>query len=609
MTERRKLFAIMIVASVLNIIAGIAVMTFVTDRYERTVHDANAHQIGAMLDRYVADTVWDSYSDTVALFASENAQQPDFRNLILNGQPEELNSFLPQILRSNSVTSGEVNVQGLTVYRSDGSILTSYNVEGDLAVPAELSGRLSEREGSDRLQRLVHYWSGDGAPQMSLIVPVGGLRLVGYLAVHTDPLHALSMADQRMGMDVIFHSATDGRVLTDLENYFLPEDVISSGAMLPLHFPDGELAFEAAVTWDVSETSKAMASMRFLSLSVLAGVIAIIGLVTIGLVFQLMRRIAHQEALAAEDALKASVEEENERREAEDEMRHEANEDRRRTMIEMADALDESVNGVVEALSTAATQIEGNAGELVDLSAMTTSRGQEVGQASLKASSDVQTVASASEELSASINEIGSQVTQASSVASDGVNHANLVGEKARAFDEATSRIGNVVDLIKSVAEQTNLLALNATIEAARAGEAGKGFAVVAAEVKTLASQTADATEEITTHIGTVQSASTEVVSAIDSITHIIGEISGISSEVSITVDEQRAATSEIAKSVSLAAGGAEGISSNISEVTDAAALTSNKASELRSASAELTGQAQTLRQEMKAFLEKLRAA
>lgn len=609
MNDRSKLFAILAVAAVLNCVAGIGVMAYVSKGYEEAVHAANTHQVGSVLNRYVADAAWDAYADAVAAVAAEIAQQQEVRGLVSAGDTAGLSETLPQMLRRNAITSGAVNVLGLTAYDANGAVIADYAVTGGVASPPALTGRLVAREGRDRLQQMSHTWTANGAPRMSLVVPVGGLRVVGYLALHTDPLHALMAADHRLGMAVTFLSPIDGRVLADPESYILPDTAIPAGATVPVSFPDGETAFDAAVNWDVRETTATMASMRVISSVVLFGVIALIGLATIGLVFQLMRRIARKEAEAAESAMQAKAAEEDGRRTAADAARVEAAAERRRNMIATADALDASVNGVVQALSAAATQIEGSAGALVELAATTTSRGREAGTASMNTSAEVQTAAAASEEVSVSINEIVNRVAQSARISGNAVGEAESVGAKVRALGEVTTRIGDVVDLIRAVAEQTNLLALNATIEAARAGEAGKGFAVVASEVKALASQTAKATEEIATQIGSVQAAVGDVVSAIDGITAIIREISGISSDVAYTVEEQRAATTEIASAVAKAATGAAGIAGNVSEVTEAAALTSDKASELRAAAGDLTAQAQTLRHEMNRFLEEQRAA
>ncbi|MGJ3262964.1 MAG: methyl-accepting chemotaxis protein [Salinarimonas sp.] len=608
MTEHKKLLAILVASAVLNCIAAVGVMSLVTSRYEGVVHQATAAQLGSMLDGYVSDAGSD-YARQVTALTTQIAQAAELRQAAGADDAAAASAVLPEMLRREAVTSGAVAISGLALYRPDGTLIAEHATTPGFASPADLPARLAGRSGATALEALRIDWSADGAPRLGIVVPVGGLRVVGYLAVHSDPLHALRAMDERLGLELAFLAAGGGRLLADFEGFSLPEGAVPASATLPIAAADGGTAFDVAVRWDVATSVATMVQARTFSLGLLVAVVAAVGLGTIALVFRLMRRIARAESAAAEAALQARLSEEEERRSVDEARAAEAAEARRREMMAMADALDASVAGVVQALSSAAVQIEGSAGGLVDLAATTTDRGRAAGEASERASADVQTVASASEELSLSISEIGGRVSQASEIAGSAVSEATAVGDKVRALGEATARISDVVELIDAIAAQTNLLALNATIEAARAGEAGKGFAVVAAEVKTLAAQTAKATEEITGQIGAVQGASGEVVDAIDGISRTIREISGISTQVAATVEQQRAATSEIARSVAQAAQGAVGIAGNVSEVTAAAAQTTDKAGELRTASSALTEQAERLRREMAAFLGKLRAA
>jgi methyl-accepting chemotaxis protein len=232
-----------------------------------------------------------------------------------------------------------------------------------------------------------------------------------------------------------------------------------------------------------------------------------------------------------------------------------------------------------------------------------------VASAAEETSVNVQTVSSGTEELSSSISEIGRQVITSAEIARKAVEEAGATDATMQGLAENASRISVVVDLIQVIASQTNLLALNATIEAARAGEAGRGFAVVASEVKSLANQTAKATDEIRSQIARMQEVTTSAVGAIQNIGQTIGEINEVTAAIAAAVEQQGAATREIARNIQHAAGGTSEVSSNIVGVSTASAEAGSAASEVLSASSALRREADLLRSEIDAFLTNIRAA
>ena len=188
------------------------------------------------------------------------------------------------------------------------------------------------------------------------------------------------------------------------------------------------------------------------------------------------------------------------------------------------------------------------------------------------------------------------------------MSEAERTNSTVHSLAEAAQKIGEVVQLINDIASQTNLLALNATIEAARAGEAGKGFAVVASEVKSLANQTAKATEEIAAQVTGIQQASGTAVDAIQAIGKIIAEIDEISTGIAAAVEEQGAATGEISRNVQEAAAGTQEVSTNIASVNAAAAETGQAAGAVLASADELNGHADRLKVEVDRFVAEVRA-
>jgi methyl-accepting chemotaxis protein len=286
-----------------------------------------------------------------------------------------------------------------------------------------------------------------------------------------------------------------------------------------------------------------------------------------------------------------------------------AKEERAKKVNILTTDFDASIGGVVQSVSSQATQMESSAQSLSATAEEATKQSTAVAAASEQAAANVQTVASAAEELTSSISEIGRQVAQSSKITASAVSEAERANQMVQGLVQASGKIGEVVALITDIANQTNLLALNATIEAARAGEAGKGFAVVAAEVKNLANQTARATEEIGAQISSVQTATHEAVQAIQTIGKTIGEINGIASTIAAAVEEQSAATKEIARNVEQAATGTQEVTSNIAGVSQAANDTGSAATQVLASARELSQQSESLKSVVTKFLANVKAA
>ncbi len=286
-----------------------------------------------------------------------------------------------------------------------------------------------------------------------------------------------------------------------------------------------------------------------------------------------------------------------------------AAEEKKQAMNQLADGFEKSVMGIVESVSSSATEMRTTAESMSSNAEETSRQATSVASAAEQASANVQTVAAAAEEMSSSIGEIARQVAQSSQITNAATAEAERTNETVQSLAAAAQKIGDVVNLISDIAEQTNLLALNATIEAARAGDAGKGFAVVASEVKSLANQTAKATDDIAQQIGEMQTVTGAAVGAIEGIAKTIGEINLIAETVASAVEEQGVSTKEIAANTQQASQGTHEVSESISGVTRAAADSGAAAQQVLTASDELSRRSEMLRGQVDQFLNQVRTA
>jgi methyl-accepting chemotaxis protein len=283
---------------------------------------------------------------------------------------------------------------------------------------------------------------------------------------------------------------------------------------------------------------------------------------------------------------------------------------RRAAAIEqMISAFRANVTEVVATVSEHVARMETTARTLSSIAGGADHDARAASASSDTTSSNIRTVAAAADELGASIREISEKALQAKGTVERASEMALSANEGIGQLSDGTKRIGDVVKLIRDIAAQTNLLALNATIEAARAGEAGRGFAVVASEVKTLATETATATEDISAQIGAIQLSTAEAVGAIGSIGDVMGEVSRFAVGIAAAVEQQSAATQEIARNIQAAAGGAHELAGGMANLTDAIRETNYSAASVLEASQALTAQASELEEAVDAFLANVAAA
>jgi methyl-accepting chemotaxis protein len=282
----------------------------------------------------------------------------------------------------------------------------------------------------------------------------------------------------------------------------------------------------------------------------------------------------------------------------------------RRQLIEAAtQSFEFAVSGVVQTLDRAAISMDASARDMADSADRNQQQALSTAAASEQATTNVETVAAAAEEIARSIEHIAGRVAESAAVAHQATDEAQAITAAVVSLSTSVEEIGQISNLIRTIAAQTNLLALNATIEAARAGDAGRGFAVVAQEVKALAAQTGQATEEITRQIRRIEETTSQSVHTIKAIAATITQLDEVSNDVAVAMRQQDAVTQEIARNANAAAKGTRDVSANVSEVSDSAIKTGQVANAVLASAGELAEQSQLLRREVERYLVQVRVA
>ena len=314
----------------------------------------------------------------------------------------------------------------------------------------------------------------------------------------------------------------------------------------------------------------------------------------------------------SEEAIGKAVEAERETKHLsarQQEIERQAADEKRQALVGLADTLEAKVGEAVRKISDGISHMRGQAQAMSKLAQTSRAQSESAANRTGQATSHAQAVAAATQEMSASIAEIAEQMTHAQTISEDAVRRAEMADATVRRLVETATKIGQVTGLIAEIAEQTNLLALNATIEAARAGEAGKGFAVVASEVKNLATQTAKATEDVSSEIGKMQMVSEEAGQAINQISKTIDEINQVATTIAAATEEQTSAVRDIERNTTQAADGTRDATEEVRTLAGAVDSTESAVQQVADATERLDVEIQAIDKQIAGFLDQVRSA
>lgn len=587
-------------------LSSLGVVWWVTDRYSNLAFEQHDESMQRVLDADVSARLWSGHLGLVTQVATQIAQSASLRPILQGRTDDAGKAALAEEMQRGEISSGRIAVTAIALLRPDFSAAAEFDPRGEAAKPHIPDGsilRLKERQGADRLRAESFVWRQDGLGiRAAIIVPVGGLRVAGYLVLQVNPVPSLDGIQERLGglvrlsdlglaNPIVFGEGASG------------ETALRS-SRLELRGPDQAPLAEIELLSDITTMNEGQARSRLIAVGSMAFFCLVLSTAAVGSVwiFVVRQRRIRQEMAEIEAKQNAEI-------------RHQANaaEEARKQSQKAHSAVLHSAEAIRHSLTARTSALAASADELFHEAEMVATIASEVllsAEAASKATGlgreQVQTIAASSEEMSENGQVVRQRLDNAVTRAGEASREAIRTDRQIMALAESSKGIGDIAMIISDIASRTNLLALNATIEAARAGEAGKGFAIVASEVKLLAAQTENATKEISGRVTSLQAMTEGARLAAASIAQICNQVDSELAEVADAVRQQIVAIDEITASTATIAMSTDNMNDAMASVSLAAQSASDSSDKMRSGIKAMSTEAGNLSSEVALELENL---